>query len=110
MNDNRSQHIYVLQVARPEMLTGGPSPQEAAILDDHVSYLDRLSKAGAVLLAGRTQTADASTFGLVILARCTEAEGADIMAADPAVAGGVMTARLYPYRTAFVSPDIVNAS
>lgn len=89
------------------MLSAGPSPEESDILQQHVSYLEQLVGAGQVLLAGRTQTTEASTFGIVIIASTSEARATEIMAGDPAVLHGVMLAELFPYAIAVVSPDIV---
>ena len=51
-------------------------------------------------MAGRTQTADSDTFGIVILKADDEAAARKLMKADPAVAHGVMHAALYPFRIA----------
>lgn len=109
MSTDPGQHIYVLRVTRLEMLTEGPTADEAEHLQAHASHIERLTEDGIVLMAGRTQTADASTFGLVILAASSNDAAADVMASDPAISGGVMTGELFPYNVAFVSPDILNA-
>ena len=83
---------------------------ESEVLAAHLAYLEGLSAAGVILLAGRTQTADENTFGLVILEAELEAAARDIMASDPAVQHKVMTAELHPYRIAVVSPSIIAAS
>ena len=95
------EFIYLLRVKRLEMLTENPLPQEDASLQRHFSYLQKLTKEGRVRLAGRTSNNDASTFGLVILTAASRQEAAELMAADPAVAEGVMSADLYPFRIAF---------
>ena len=102
-----SQFVYVLKVTRLAMLTEAPTDEEAEVLGAHLEYLERLSAEGTVLLAGRTQTADEDTFGLVILEAESEAEARSIMASDPAVQHKVMSAELYPYRVAVVSPSLV---
>jgi len=86
------------------MLTEGPTEHEAAILDEHFEYLQKLVAQGTVLTAGRTQNADERTFGIVIFAADSEAEAAELMRNDPAVSSGVMRAELFPYRTALWSP------
>ena len=94
-----SCYIYLLKVTRLEMLSEGPTDEEAVVLGNHLDYLARLAEEGTVVLAGRTQTNDASTFGIVIF----EADGdraERVVAEDPAVQHGVMTATLYPYRIA----------
>ena len=103
-----NQYLYQLQPTRSDMLVNGPLESEINILEAHVTYLEQLSEKSIVLLAGRTQTVDESTFGLVILKAESESIAQGIMKNDPAVKGGVMHAVLFPYKIAMVSPDIVN--
>src|SRR5262249_62130869 len=94
------QFVYVLRAARLGMLTEGPTPEERAVVKGHLEYLERLAQAGVVLLAGRTQTADEKTFGLVVFP--AEAQDAARRVADPgpAVAHGVLRAGGDPYQIA----------
>ena len=101
-----NQFIYLLRPRRLEMLTQGPTPAESRILQEHVDYLEKLSRQSVVLLAGRTQTADQNTFGLVILVAECEETAREIMKSDPAVCQDVMTAELFPYKIASLSEDI----
>jgi len=82
------------------MLTAGPTPEEDAIVGAHFEYLKELAEKGTVLLVGRTQNNDGSTFGLCIFEAGSEEEARGIMNQDPAVARGVMSAQLFPYRIA----------
>ena len=82
------------------MLTEGPTPEEEAVVGRHFSYLKQLYGSGVVLLAGRTQDADATSFGIVILSADSEAEARKVMSEDPAVKEGVMRAEFHPYRIA----------
>jgi uncharacterized protein YciI len=95
-----SQYLYTVHATRLEMLTQGPTPEEMAIVDEHFSYLQDLAAKGPVLLVGRTQNNDETTFGIVIFEAGSEEEAHAIMNGDPAVAQGVMHGRLYPYRIA----------
>jgi uncharacterized protein YciI len=83
------------------MLTKGPNEEERAALERHSSYLADLTRRGIVRLAGRTQTADPSTFGIVVFWAPGEDEARRIMNEDPAVSGGVMSAEVFPFMTAF---------
>lgn len=74
----------------------------------HVEYLERLSKECVVLLAGRTQTTDEATFGIVVLQADSESTAREIMDNDPAVLNDIMNAQLFPYQSAVVSPGILN--
>lgn len=55
-----------------------------------------------MILVGRTQNSDESTFGIAIFEAEDELAARRIMENDPAVAGGVMSARLYPYKVALM--------
>ena len=105
MSQSESQHLYVLRVSRREILTEGPSETEQGHIARHGEYLQRMTDEGRVLLAGRTQNNDERTFGIVLLATCTEEAAAALMAGDPAIEGGVMTGELFPFRTAFAAPS-----
>ena len=100
------QYIYRVKPRRLAMLTAGPSESEAEILKQHFEYLQQLARDGVVLLAGRTQTADESTFGIVILQAESKGIARDIMTSDPAVRHGVMDARLFPFNIAVLSQHI----
>lgn len=103
-----SQYLYQLHPTRSDMLVQGPLESEVSILKAHLKYLDELTEKSVVLLAGRTQTTDDSTFGIVILKAESETTALDIMKNDPAVKEGVMHAKLFPYKIAMVSPEIIN--
>ena len=85
------------------MLRSGPTPEEARIVGEHLNYLKKLAGEGVVVLAGRTQNADETTFGVVILNAADEAAARAIMENDPAVKGAVMSATLFPFRVAVQS-------
>ena len=99
------QFLYRLQPTRLEMLTAGPTPQEAETVGRHFAYLQDLAAKGIVLMAGRTLNEDAETFGLCVLQVEDETAARRIMEADPAVREGVMSARLFPYRVALKAED-----
>lgn len=97
-----SEWIYVLKVNRLEMLTESATPEEDTIVSQHFSYLKDLTEKGVMILMGRTQTADESTFGIAIFEVENEEAAQKIMRDDPAVTTGVMTATLYPYKIALM--------
>jgi uncharacterized protein YciI len=90
---------YVLRPARTELLTA-PSDDDTAALRAHVDYLRGLLVDGRLVLAGPSP-AGAATFGIVVL-ETDEENARRTMAADPAVASGIMTARLQPFRVTFL--------
>ncbi len=97
------QFLYRLQVTRPAMLTAGPTEAEARLVSAHFDRLKDLTAQGVVILAGRTLNTDADSFGIVIFNAADDAAARAIMESDPAVAGGVMHATLYPYRVALIA-------
>jgi uncharacterized protein len=94
-------YLYQLRPARPAMLREGPTAEEEKILDAHVAYLADLTGKGVVILAGRTQNTDPSSFGIVIFTADSEEAAREIMNEDPGVKRGMMRAELFPYRIAF---------
>ena len=96
------QYLYNIQPTRPEMLTEGSTKEETNIVSQHYNYLSSLTEEGVVLLAGRTLNTDESSFGIVIILVDSEDMALEIMKNDPAVKNNVMSANLYPFRTALV--------
>ncbi len=80
------------------MLTEGPTETESQIVSDHFSYLKDLVERGVVILAGRTQNKDYSSFGIIIFKAESEDQAREIVRNDRAVENNVMRAELYPYR------------
>jgi hypothetical protein len=52
--------FYKIQPVRPEMLSVGATDDERRIASEHFEYLEGLTRAGTVLLAGRTLNTDTS--------------------------------------------------
>ena len=94
------QFLYRITPTRLGMVTEGPTEAEEAILTRHFTYLKSLTDQGTVLLFGRTQNADETTFGITIFQAESKDEAHSIMNNDPAVNGGIMHAELYPYKVA----------
>ena len=98
-----THYLYRIQPSRLEMLTHGPTAEEAEIVAQHFTYLQQLTDRGVVVLAGRTLTTDESSFGIVIFRADSEAAAREVMEHDPAVQHHVMRAELYPYRIALMA-------
>jgi uncharacterized protein YciI len=77
-----------------------PTDLEEVIVEEHSDYLFSLAEKGLIILYGRTQNNDESTFGIVVFLAESEQAARQIMEDDPAVAHGVMRGRLFPYRVA----------
>lgn len=98
----KKQFLYYLKPARLGMVTEGSTPEEAEVVSRHFEYLKDLTEKGVMILMGRTQNNDESTFGIAIFEAKDESDALRIMENDPAVAGGVMKATLYPYKIALM--------
>jgi uncharacterized protein YciI len=92
--------LYTTRPGRLGMVTEGPTAEEAATVAEHFDRLERLAAEGVVLLAGRTQDADATTFGIVIFRAEDKERARTIMEGDPAIRSGVMLGELHPYKIA----------
>jgi uncharacterized protein len=95
-------YLYKIQPTRLEMLTEGSTERESQLVAQHFQYLSDLTDQGVVIMVGRTQNNDASTFGIVIFEAEDEDAARQIMNNDPAVQNGVMRAELYPYKVALM--------
>lgn len=96
----KKQFIYVL---RPVPRLTNPdnwTEQDNDAAARHFQMLKDLLEEGKVFLAGRTQTMDENTFGIVILEVEAEEEARAIMENDPMVKEHVATAQLFPYHVA----------
>ena len=94
----KKQFLYILRL-QPELRgqSNWTEQQEKAV-GEHFNRLKGLLAAGKLILAGRTL--DDNPQGLVILEVGSEEEARELMETDPAVAKGVMSAELFPYRVA----------
>lgn len=97
-----TQYLYTIRPTRLQMVTEDPTPRETEIISRHSQYLEALTRDGTVILYGRTQNRDETTFGIVIFKASSEQAAREIMENDPAVKEGIMSAELFPYRVALM--------
>ena len=90
--------LVVLRPVREEMPLE-PTEEESRIVSEHYEYLQQLRAEGRLVLAGPS-VLPGDTFGLGIFDQKERAEVEAIVAADPAVTSGIMTAEIRPYRIA----------
>ena len=88
--------LVVLRPVREEM-PFDPTEEESRIVGEHYEYLKLLRAKGRLVLAGPSAV-PGDTFGLGIFDQKDRVEVEAIVAADPAITGGVMTAEIRPYR------------
>ena len=96
----KPQFIYVLKLIPSLLDERNWTPREEATVETHFQYLKRLSEAGTMILVGRTQQMDEETFGIAVFEAASQEDARRIMENDPAVQGGIMTAKLFPFRVA----------
>jgi uncharacterized protein YciI len=94
--------LYQFDPIRPELVTNPEAwtEEDDRIAEAHFAYLKKATEAGIVLLAGRSL--DGVGPAIVILEAGSEDEARRFMESDPFVSGGLMRARLHPFRAALV--------
>ncbi len=88
--------LVVLRSVR-EQMPFEPTEEESRIVGDHYEYLVGLRNAGKLVVAGPS-IAPGDAFGIGVLDVDDETEVRAIVAADPAVSSGTMTAEIRPFR------------
>lgn len=102
MENGKTQYLYMLRLT-PSLAKGSVWTEgEGKAVERHFERLQVLLEEGTLIMAGRTQTMDEKTFGIVILETETEEEARALMETDPAVVEGVMSAELFPYKVALI--------
>ena len=89
-----SDYLYLIHPCRHGFFEQ-PTPEEAAIMEEHFAYLQKAVEAGQVLLAGPCLD---DTFGLVVFRAGNEAAANAFMFNDPSIKKNVMAAELHPMR------------
>jgi len=97
----RSTFICLLCPTRPgfveQML-----PEEEAAMKAHAAYLDQLASEKTLLLVGPCLD---RAFGVSIFEASSLETARQIMAHDPTVERGVMTAEVHPFRISFLRQE-----
>jgi len=91
-------YLYILHPYRHGFFEQ-PTPEEAAIMEEHFAYLRKAAEAGQGLLAGPCLD---DTFGLVVFRAENEAAANAFMFNDPSVKKNIMAAELHPMRVSLL--------
>lgn len=96
--------IYELRLVPRYRVEANWTDETRSTVSAHFNRLKQNCEKGKVLLAGRSDLpiSDADNFGICIFEAASLAEAQKFMDSDPAVAGGVMTARLFPFSLAML--------
>lgn len=88
------EYLYLLHPYRHGFFEQ-PTPEEAAIMEEHLAYLQQAAQAGRVILAGPCLD---ETFGLVVFRAEDDQAAQAFMFGDPSVEKNIMAAELHPLR------------
>lgn len=99
---SKGQFVYVFEPVRPELVTNPDAwtEEDTRIGSEHFAYLQKATQDGVVILAGRSL--DGEGPAVVIFEADSEERARSFMESDPFVAGGLMRAKLHPFRAALV--------
>ncbi|MFC4159875.1 YciI family protein [Chitinimonas lacunae] len=100
------EYLYLIRPVRPDMLRNGLTAAEEAVMAAHFDYLSQALQDGRLILAGRTLEVDERGFGIAVFRADDQAAAQAFAAADPAVAAGVVSVEVYPYRVALLAPAL----
>jgi uncharacterized protein YciI len=90
--------LYTLRPVRLAMLTEGATADEQALAARHWSYSQQLLTQGTLIFAGRTLRRDPTTFAFAVVRAPSLDAGRELAERDPAVAGGVFAADVFPFQ------------
>ena len=94
-----NEYIIQIEPARDGMAEE-PTQEEAALLEQHFTYLKELTEQGTIVLAGRTTE---KPFVGVIIFYANDQDAAQIvMENDPAIKAGIFHATLSSFRIALL--------
>lgn len=96
------EYLYVLKLRQDLFDANNWTAKENKIVEEHFNRLKKMLEEGSLVLAGRTLNMDPEGMGIVIFKAGTEEEAKEIAANDPAVKAGIMSAKVFPYRTALI--------
>ncbi len=94
------QFVYVLRLVPRLYSDSNWTKEDKTVLERHFARFQEAAKSGQLILAGRTSEPGDKTFGVAIFEASDEATARKFMQADPAIAGGLMTAELHPFAVA----------
>lgn len=86
--------VYLLRPRRADFLATMTAAEED-VMGAHFAHLQAVLADGNLILAGPCEDA---AFGIVVFRSDSPEEAARLMAADPAVRGGLMDAEIHPFR------------
>ena len=98
-------YIYKLNLIDRLLTKEQWTEKDNAILERHIAHFDRMMKEGTLLLAGKTEGLDETTYGLCLFMANNYNDAVTIMECDPAISEGIMTGCLHEYSLSFFNKD-----
>jgi hypothetical protein len=96
----RKQYVHVVHLTQPMQGVRPWTEAETGVISQNFSRMAKETKAGKVILAGRTTESPDKTFGLPIFEAEDDEAARLFMESDPAIVAAIMTAALHPYAVA----------
>nr|WP_181350135.1 YciI family protein [Thalassobacillus sp. CUG 92003] len=94
------EYIYVLKLIPRLYEEENWTKDDQDIVGQHFTRLKNYCDKGQVMTAGKTDRDDEKGFGIVIFKEENDEKAEAFKNEDPAVMHGIMTAEVFPYRTA----------
>ncbi len=95
MNENTKQQFLCFKRPGRKNFASTLTDEEAEIISIHFEYMQKLLADGVLIVAGPVITGE---FGLSIIEAESEEAAREYVYNDPAVAKGIMTPEIYPFR------------
>jgi uncharacterized protein YciI len=97
----KDQFVYEITLFEQFKHRSRWTEKEEQIQKEHLAYLDSLTKAGIIEMAGIQSQGLAEHKGFILLNVQNYEEAKSIALNDPSVKEGMMTVRIYPFTTYF---------
>lgn len=98
----KKQFLYLLRLEKTMQDTSAWSAEKQQVVAAHFAHLQKMLQDGILILAGKTSTDLATTFGIVVF-EADSFESAKVIAEnDPAVIAKIMNVEVFPYEVALI--------
>jgi len=99
MSEKTKQQFLCIKRPPRKNFASTITDDEAEIISVHFAYMKQLLEDGVLIMAGPVTTGE---FGVSVFEAESEEEAKEIVYNDPAVAKGLMTPEIYPYRVSLI--------
>lgn len=99
------EYIYKITPVNRLKIEENWTDEDNKFTSDHFEYLLDLKSKGQLILAGKTDGLDETTYGIVIFTADSDEEAKSIMDNDPALKNNVMIGTLHKYSVAIFNKE-----